>query len=573
MNDVLRFVFLGLLLYSLLMLWTQWQKWPPNNPDAPTAIAPSASPAPANSSGSGGGQTGDDDAPPTPTQQLRAADNTVSETAPADSSGNGGGAVAVATDWLEAAIGLRGGNLVSLRLKKHLDESGAPLAFLENGARRYVAQSGLVGGDDFPNHRSDYQLVGSPILTLAEGGDSLTVELESQGGGVRLVKRYIFNRGDYLIRLELEAHNAGDAPLSPQGYFQLAHSGALPEGESTFLPSFFGAAVFTDAGKFNKIAFEDIGDDDYQRKSEDGWIGLIQRYFAAVWLPENSVREREYYMRKSGGGGARAGLIAPLGEVAPGASSSLAMRLFAGAQEQTILNQLNESGVAPNVHLVVDYGWLTVIAVPLFKLLAWIQNYAENWGLSIIFLTFLIKLAFYPLSSISYRSIARMKELAPRIKNLQEIHKDDKQKMQQAMMKMYREQKVNPFGGCLPVLLQIPVFIALYWVILGSVELRMAPFYFWIEDLSAADPYFVLPLLMGAAMFLQTRMSPAPPDPTQAMILKMMPLFFCAFSLFFPAGLVLYWLLNTLLSIAQQWHIARSFVKAKSGGGGGRGKK
>ena len=223
--------------------------------------------------------------------------------------------------------------------------------------------------------------------------------------------------------------------------------------------------------------------------------------------------------------------------------------------------------------MVVDYGWLTVIAVPLFKLLAWIQNYAENWGLSIIFLTFLIKLAFYPLSSISYRSIARMKELAPRIKNLQEIHKDDKQKMQQAMMKMYREQKVNPFGGCLPVLLQIPVFIALYWVILGSVELRMAPFYFWIEDLSAADPYFVLPLLMGAAMFLQTRMSPAPPDPTQAMILKMMPLFFCAFSLFFPAGLVLYWLLNTLLSIAQQWHIARSFVKAKSGGGGGRGKK
>ena len=258
MNDVLRFVFLGLLLYSLLMLWTQWQKWPPNNPDAPTAIAPSASPAPANSSGSGGGQTGDDDAPPTPTQQLRAADNTVSETAPADSSGNGGDAVAVATDWLEAAIGLRGGNLVSLRLKKHLDESGAPLAFLENGARRYVAQSGLVGGDDFPNHRSDYQLVGSPTLTLAEGGDSLTVELESQGGGVRLVKRYIFNRGDYLIRLELEAHNAAMRRCRRRGIFNWRTAAHCRRANPLFCRRFLGRRFLRTPENLTKLPLKTL---------------------------------------------------------------------------------------------------------------------------------------------------------------------------------------------------------------------------------------------------------------------------------------------------------------------------
>ncbi|MGI9307432.1 MAG: membrane protein insertase YidC [Gammaproteobacteria bacterium] len=548
MNDILRLVCIGVLLYSMLVLWQRWEKWPPNgNPSsAPAAFAPA-----------------EGDAPPVPTQTLNASAESPATETPA----GGGETLRAETDWLLASIGADGGNLVSLQLKNHANESGEYFALLEDGARRHGAQSGLIGAENLPDHRSAYTLL-NPSAPRALGGENdnlLTLALAAESGGIRLIKRYIFARGDYIIRLEMEAQNTGESAVSPKGYFQLFHNGVLSEQESSFLPSFFGAAQFTDAQKFQKTAYEDIGEDSFTQKSEDGWIGFIQRYFAAVWLPSGGV-QREYFMRAANDGApARIGVIAPFGEIAPGESKTLEMRLFAGAQEQEILNALNEDNTAPGIHLVVDYGWLTIIAVPLFKLLAFVQSFAANWGLSVIFLTFLIKLAFYPLASVSYRSIARMKELSPRIKNLQEAHKEDKQKMQQAMMALYREKKINPLGGCLPVLLQIPVFIALYWVILGSVELRHAPFYLWIEDLSASDPYFVLPLLMGGAMFVQTKLSPAPPDPTQAMVLKVMPLFFTAFSLFFPAGLVLYWLVNTLLSIAQQWHITRALARAKGG--------
>ncbi|MGU9951550.1 MAG: membrane protein insertase YidC [Gammaproteobacteria bacterium WSBS_2016_MAG_OTU1] len=554
--DILRFAFIGMLLYSLLVLWQRWEQWPPNPTNETGRISTSATPVP-------NANFGDDDIPPTATQPLN---NTTNDDTDTPRSTNvvidDGEIITVETDWLEVGISQNGGNLVGLRLKKHLDESGAPLAFLENGHRQHTAQSGLIGSEDLPNHRSVYTLQQSP-LPLGDR-DSLTVVLASQSGGIELIKRYVFERSKYMIQLQMGARNISDVDIAPQGYFQLSHNGILSTKESSFLPSFFGAVVYTDETKFNKISYEDIGDDDYPRQGSDGWVGMIQRYFAAVWLPDNDIGEREYYMRQ-GKSGARVGMIAPFGTIAPGAEKTLGMRLFAGAQEQDILNQLNEEGEAPGIHLVVDYGWLTVIAVLLFKLLAFIQTYVTNWGVAVISLTFLIKLGFYPLSSVSYRSIARMKQLSPRIKNLQETHKGDKQKMQQAMMAMYREKKINPLGGCLPILLQIPVFIALYWVILGSVELRMAPFYLWIEDLSASDPYFILPIFMGGAMFLQTRMSPAPPDPTQAMIIKIMPLFFSAFSLFFPAGLVLYWLVNTLLSIAQQWHISRSITRASKG--------
>lgn len=552
MNDILRLICIGVLLYSLLILWQRWEKWPPNS---------ATGGAPVSESGAIRPDAADEDAPPVPTQSLSADDNVARETPAAPESGE---IFTAETDRVLAAIG-GGGNLVSLRLKNHLDTTGAQFALFENGRRRHGAQSGLIGGD-FPHHRTSFALLNPGADSDAESdSDSLTIALAAESGGVRLIKRYIFARGDDIIRLQLEAQNTGNAAVSPKGYFQLFHNGALSEQESSFLPTFFGAAVFTDAEKFQKIEYEDIGAEPFPQKSADGWIGFIQRYFAAVWLPEGAA-EREYYMYpRASGGNARIGVIVPFGDISPGAQKTVAMRLFAGAQEQNVLNVLNEEKIAPGVHLVVDYGWLTFIAVPLFKLLAFIQTYAENWGLSVILLTFLIKLAFYPLSSVSYRSIARMKELSPRIKNLQEIHKEDKQKLQQAMMALYREKKINPLGGCLPVLLQIPVFIALYWVILGSVELRHAPFYLWIDDLSASDPFFVLPLLMGGAMFLQTRMSPTPPDPTQALIIKIMPLFFTAFSLFFPSGLVLYWLVNTLLSIAQQWHISRAISRAKGG--------
>ncbi|MGI9298305.1 MAG: membrane protein insertase YidC [Gammaproteobacteria bacterium] len=553
MNDILRLICIGVLLYSLLILWQRWEKWPPNSATGGATVSAGGEIRP---------DATDEDAPPVPTQTLSAGGEVRAIPAAAES----GEVFTAETDQVLAAIDGGGGNLVSLRLKNHRDTEGADFALFEDGRRRHGAQSGLIGGD-FPDHRASFTPLNSDANSrLGEGADLLTVALAAEGGGVRLIKRYIFGRGDDIIRLELEARNIGDSAVFPKGYFQLFHNGALSEQESSFLPSFFGAAVFTDAEKFQKIEYDEIGAEPFPQKSADGWIGFIQRYFAAVWLPEGDA-EREYYMRaRASGGDARIGVIVPFGEISPGAQKTISMRLFAGAQEQNVLNVLNEEKIAPGVHLVVDYGWLTFIAVPLFKLLAFIQTYAGNWGLSVILLTFLIKLAFYPLSSVSYRSIARMKELSPRIKNLQEIHGSDKQKLQQAMMALYREKKINPLGGCLPVLLQIPVFIALYWVILGSVELRHAPFYLWIDDLSASDPFFVLPLLMGAAMFLQTRMSPTPPDPTQALIIKIMPLFFTAFSLFFPAGLVLYWLVNTLLSIAQQWHISRAIGRAKGGG-------
>ena len=558
MNDILRIICIAVLCYSLLVLWQRWEKWPQNGDVPVSTSAPFVETDGAD----------DGDSPPAASQNF----SDVSESAPGSSAsaidGGGRGQVVIAeTDWLWAAIDSNGGNIVSLRLKKHTQENGEYYPLFEDGIRRHNAQNGLIGGE-FPDHRTAFTFTNTntePTVQLAEGQDSLTVAMLAESGGVRLEKRYIFSRSDYIIRTELVAENSGDVPVSPQGYFQFRHNGSGTEQESSFLPSFFGAAVFTDAEKFQKIDYSDIGNTAFPRRTADGWIGFIQRYFAAVWLPEAGV-EREYFMRSPSSGDARLGVIVPFAEIAPGQKRTMVVNLFAAAQEQEILNQLNESGAAPGIHLVVDYGWLTFIAVLLFKLLALVQGFAQNWGLSVVLLTFLIKLAFYPLSSVSYRSIARMKELAPRIKDLQEIHKGDKQKMQQAMMAMYKEKKINPLGGCLPVLLQIPVFIALYWVILGSVELRQAPFYGWITDLSAPDPYFILPILMGGAMFTQTKLSPTPPDPTQAMIIRMMPLFFTVFSLFFPSGLVLYWLVNTLLSIAQQWHITRAIARAKGGG-------
>ena len=543
-------------MYSLLVLWQRWEKWEADTLRSQlTSATPSAS-APANPAQTTGG---DDDAPPVPTQTLSASDSAadIADVPETDV------VISAETDRAYAGIGTVGGNLISLQLKHHLNEDGTPFALFETGLRRHGAQSGLVGGENLPDHRAAYALLEPDTpRTLSDNADSLTLALAAEGGGVRLIKTYIFHRDSDIVALELSAENKNDVAVSPKGYFQFYHNGALPTQESSFLPTFFGAAVFTDAEKFQKIDYEDIGTERFPQKSEDGWIGFVQRYFAAVWLQPDGV-EREYFMRAPrASGDARMGVIAPFGEIAPGETKAISIRLFAGAQEQSTLNELNEDNSAPGIHLVVDYGWLTIIAVPIFKLLALIQTWAENWGLSVILLTILIKLVFYPLSSVSYRSIAKMKELAPRIKNLQEVHKEDKQKLQQAMMALYREKKINPLGGCLPILLQIPVFIALYWVILGSVELRHAPFYLWIDDLSASDPYFVLPLMMGGAMFLQTRMSPAPPDPTQAMIIKIMPVFFTAFSLFFPSGLVLYWLVNTVLSIAQQWHISRSIARA-----------
>lgn len=564
MNETLRLVFAAMLGFSLLMLFKNWEEWQAREGAAPpaggvTASAVQGGTVPA--APAAGGVTGTEDGDvPVATQRLRSGAPQEVEAPAAVVSG--GRLLTIQTDWLSAVVSENGGNLVEVRLKKHLHE-GEPLSLLEDDERRYIAQSGLIGVADAPNHHHLYTLVGSTETRTADSdSEAVTVRLHTRAGGLELTKTYVFQREDYLISVQLQAKNHSPAAVNVHGYFQLAHDGALPRDYSSLLPTFFGVAMYTQDSKFVKVPFEDIGEDTYPRKSDNGWIGVIQRYFAAVWLPPSDSGEREFFMRKSRGGGARLGVILPFGQLAAGEEKTVSSRLFAGAQEQDILKQLHDSGDAPGINLVVDYGWLTFIAVLLFELLTLVHTGVHNWGIAIILLTLAIKLLFYPLSSAAYRSMAKMKEEAPRIKQMQEKYGNDKQRMQQEMMALYREKKINPVGGCLPILVQIPVFIALYWVLLGSVELRQAPFAGWIQDLSAPDPYFILPLIMGVAMFLQTRLSPAPPDPTQAMIMKVMPIGFAAFSVFFPAGLVLYWAINTILSIAQQWHITRRIARA-----------
>ena len=559
-SDSLRLVFSAIFAICLVLLWQRWelhQASPGTDSARPSSTQPATSPSSQPS-------LSDSDLP-TPTQELRAADGdeNAQPFASADSTlDSAARKLRVETDWLSAEISEEGATLISLSLKRHLEdlEFRRPFRLLQSGDRNFVAQSGLIG-ENLPNHKTRFAIIGDSEVTVT--GDSLTISLIAQTENTEVIKTYTFRRESYLIDVGLEVRNTGDSVVAPLAYYEIAHDGKSPRGHSSLLPSFFGAALFTEENKFQKIPFDEIGDEDYPRKSDNGWIGIVQRYFLTAWLASDDGGEREFFLRRlDGGAGVGAGAIAPMGNIPPGESKKSASTLYAGAQEQHILNELNESGKAPGIHLAVDYGWLTLIAVFLFQLLDLIHGYVGNWGLAILLLTFLVKLCFYPLSAASYRSMAKLRAVSPRLVRLKEKFGGDKQKMQQAMMSLYREEKINPLGGCLPILVQIPVFIALYWVLLGSVELRHAPFALWIADLSAPDPYYVTPLLLGGGMFLQTRMSPSPPDPTQAMIMKAMPIGFAVFSVFFPSGLVLYWLANTLLSISQQWHITRGIEKA-----------
>jgi YidC/Oxa1 family membrane protein insertase len=363
----------------------------------------------------------------------------------------------------------------------------------------------------------------------------------------------------YAIEVGYEIRNNGSQPIAPHAYFQLMRDGNPPPGDSMMLPTFTGAAIYTELSKFKKVSFEDIakGKSDYPKQADNGWAAIVQHYFVAAWLAEGNT-PREFYTRAIGDGLFAVGLIVPVSEIAPQGSASVKADLYAGPQEQDKLSKL-----APGLELTVDYGWLTIIAAPLFWVLQWIHQWVGNWGVAIILLTVLIKLIFYPLSAASYKSMAKMRVVAPKLQKLKELYGDDRQRMQQGMLELYKTEKINPLGGCLPILVQIPVFIALYWVLLASVEIRHAPFMLWIQDLSAKDPYYVLPVLMGLSMIVQTRLNPTPPDPVQAKVMKIMPVVFSVFFFFFPAGLVLYWLVNNLLSIAQQWQITRAIEGSK----------
>ena len=555
-NDTLRLIFVAVLAISILILWQRWERW--EQPTTEQLVSnESFSEVQKNFSG--------DDSLPGPTQPLLAKGEEESIVSPGIAIDTSTIIAPVETDWLSVAISDDGANLAQVGLKKHLRENGSllPLLAKDNG-RVFVAQSGLIdnsGKTPYPYHNTKFQKLDNALAFSPSDDEALSVSFIAEAGGIVLTKTYVFHNSDYLVNVLLQAENIGDEPLSPYGYFQLASDGQPAEPVPSFLPSFIGVAMFTEESKFIKVPFDELNEATYPRKSQDGWIGFIQRYFVASWLPE--IGDHEFFIRSGQDGIGRAGVILPFGVIAPGESKTVSAQLFVGAQEQDVLNRLHEDGTAPGIHLAVDYGWLTFIAVLLYKMLAIIHGVVGNWGVAIIFLTLGVKLLFYPLSAASYRSMAKMKEASPRIKRLQEKFGDDKRKMQQEMMDLYRQEKINPLGGCLPILVQIPVFIALYWVLLGSVELRHAPFILWIHDLAAPDPFYILPVIMGISMFLQTRLSPAPPDPTMAMMMRMMPIFFAIFSVFFPAGLVLYWLVNTLLSMAQQLYITRSIARAR----------
>jgi YidC/Oxa1 family membrane protein insertase len=451
-----------------------------------------------------------------------------------------------------------------LELLRHKESLGSPENYVLLGPEySYEAQSGLAGelGAD---HRTLWQ--GQPgERRLGDGEKSLQVVLTAQGrDGLSVRKIYTFHRESYLIDVIFELRNEGSAPVSPYAYFQLTHNGKpMPVGNSvsqTFgAQSFTGFAGYTNERKFEKVDFSDIdkGKASYVRQANDGWLAFVQHYFVSAWVPPANTA-RDFTIEKRADGTYAGRILVPAGTIAPGATVQVGAQLYSGPQEQSRLK-----AVAPGFDLVVDYGWLTIIAWPLFWVLEKCYELSGNWGVAIILLTVLIKLVFFPLSAASYKSMAKMKVITPRLTKIREMYGNDRAKMNQAMMEMYKTEKINPLGGCFPILVQIPVFIALYWVLLAAIELRHAPFVLWIKDLSALDPYYVLPVLMALTMIIQTRLNPVPPDPVQAKVMQIMPFVFSIFFFFFPAGLVLYWLVNNILSILQQWQIQRMFEREK----------
>ncbi|MDR0735859.1 MAG: membrane protein insertase YidC [Zoogloeaceae bacterium] len=561
--DIRRLALLFVFVFSLMMLWDAWQR--EQNPPAATAPAsaadasgiPAAAPSAASSIDAQIPQ------PSSALQQAAAAQARENAEPAAPPDALIAESVFVDTDLARVEISTLGGDLVWLELQRFRAQGDKSQRFtLFNDNHRYAAQSGLTG-DGLPNHKTLLTPVPGP-RALEEGEDTLEVRLAApETNGARAVKVYTFHRNSYLIDIAWEIENTGTAPIQTEAYFQLQRDDIAPEGNSFMLSTFYGAAVYTEAEKYQKVQYKEIAENKakFAKTANNGWLAMVQHYFVSAWAPQGDTL-REFYMRRLGDANSNlfaAGVILPAVVVAPGETRRVSVPLFAGPQEQAALKQ-----VAPGLELVVDYGWLHIIAAPIFWVLEFINTLIGNWGWSIVALTILIKLMFYPLSATSYKSMAKMRTLTPKLMQLKERYANDKARLNQEMMKLYQTEKVNPLGGCLPILVQIPVFIALYWVLLGAVEMRDAPWIFWIKDLSAADPYYVLPVIMMASMFIQTRLNPTPPDPIQAKMMLIMPLVFGVMFFFFPAGLVLYWVVNNILSIAQQWQINWALEKGNA---------
>ncbi len=567
--DIKRTLLWAVLTISGLMLYNNWLIYDgrqslfgptPLTPSSQTSGPPKTSESPSSAANSA-------QAPTTqPGQPQKSADLPKPESLPAPQQAPvfnvanlaSGEKHTIKNDVLELEINTTGASVISAKLLKQLMPDQKPVALLQiTPQNQYFVRSGLIsaGSNELPNHTASFAISKSGRVE-----NKSFVTFANERGGVRLEKTYYLVEGSYVVEVEhritqLNQTNVGGLVL----YNEIVRDSSAVS-DSEFYSTFTGPALYTDKDKFIKINFSDIEKNkaDIPKQipaGEPGWIAMVQHYFASAWIPsDKSVRD--VYVGKVEQNLFRIGLQVPIAAIAVGSSHVESTRLFIGPQEETLLEK-----IAPGFDLIKDYGYLTVIAKPIFWLLEQIHSYVANWGWSIVILTLIIKLVFFPLSAASYKSMARMKEVQPRLMNLREQFKGDPQKLNRAMMDLYKQEKINPLGGCLPVVVQIPVFIALYWVLLSSVEMRNAPWILWIKDLSVPDPYFILPIIMAVSMYVQTRLNPTPPDPLQAKIMLWMPIVFSVMFFFFPAGLVLYWVVNNILSIAQQWQINQMFIK------------
>ncbi|MBI2778263.1 MAG: membrane protein insertase YidC [Gammaproteobacteria bacterium] len=546
--DNYRILLFAALSVVILLLWQAWQQdfGAPQTPTVATT-GPGATPAVPSVSPAATTSTA-----PAPAPGVPAATVAPAVQAAALKSAQ---RVHVKTDVLDVYIDTIGGDLRQADLLTYpvkVDKPNEPVRLLTDAqADLFIAQSGLLSSRAAPDYQAQFSAEQTEYTLGASGVSEIKVPLSWTGpDGVTVTKIYTFHRGSYVVDVEQVVNNASAAEWKGRQYRQFQRRDSS-DGGMSLIYTYTGGVIYSEAKKYEKIQFDDMAAENLSRDVPGGWAAMIQHYFLGAWIPK-AGEANHYYSQALDDKRYVLGMASPEMAIAPGQSGSFSSRLFIGPKLQDTLEK-----VAPGLELTVDYGILTVLAKPLFWLLEWLHKMVGNWGWSIVLVTLMIKLVFFKLSETSYRSMANMRRLQPKMTALKERHGEDRQKFSQAMMELYKKEKVNPMGGCLPILVQIPVFIALYWMLLESVELRQAPFILWIHDLSTRDPFYVLPLLMGATMFIQQKLNPPPPDPVMAKMMKFLPFIFTPFFAFFPAGLVLYWVVNNVLSIAQQWYITR----------------
>lgn len=550
----IRFILIVLFGSLLYFLWEEWQK--DYGPKPPAPVVQEQSPIYSEATSS---SNNTDDVPVSPT----ASDDQPSIDAPVKIvSVPSGEKISVRTDVYHLEIDSFGGSITLLDLldyPRSKEEKDIPIRILnDDPASYYVAQSGILSNaNSAPNHHTQYQTESFEYV-LDYNADSLQVPLTWRStDGVEFIKTFTFKKGSHLIDVEHQVINRSPSVWRGRQYGQMQRKVRKDDDDSTFIRTYTGGVIYNDEDKYEKISFDDMYDDNLSLEAKGGWSAIIQHYFLSAWIPPENEKNN-YYTKALSGDRYVIGSFAAGQEIQPNQQGTFREKLVIGPKIQSELEI-----ISPGLELTVDYGFLTVIAKPVFWLLHKFHSFLKNWGWAIICTTFVIKALFFKLSEASYKSMAKMRKLQPKLQAIRERCGDDKQRMNQEIMGLYKKEKVNPLGGCLPILVQIPVFISLYWVLLESVELRQAPFMLWLDDLSTRDPWFILPLLMGLSMWIQQRLNPAPLDPLHEKVMKMFPIVFTIFFMFFPSGLVLYWVVNNSLSIIQQWYITRKIERGE----------